>query len=548
MTPAPDLVDARPATLAAPGRAMPVATRLRDYEIAAVVAESALGIVYEAWDHSLQRKVAVKEYMPAALVERVGDSPAVAVRSERQIDAFQAGRKSFVDEARLLARFDHPSLVRVYRFWEENGTAYRVMPFYEGPTLERALAELGHVPSEGELRTWLRPVLNAISVLHEGAAWHQNIGPDEIVLTPVGPVLLGFAAAAHAIATAQHTAAAALKPGFAAIEQYGSAAGTTRGPWTDLYALAAVVYAAITGSAPAAAADRLVDDPVRPLARIAAGLYSDAFLLAVDAAMRVRPEGRPQDHLEFRALMGDIDAPEAPVSLAPRRDLMQEPFIGGVAGDREITVPDRPLLAPAGPALPPSSVAAATARPRPASPTGRDSGSVPLRGEASTPSWTKDARAGMALGKRALYGIVAVTCFLVGLVALVIQFTVRQAPPAATTAGLSASAAARASVPTGAVVGSTTPPPTPLPEPAPPAPVAVSVPLPAAAPPLPPTVALTPTTTPEVAVASGASAPTPSSDSGTPTERQARCIEILQKASLERISAADTEFFKKECR
>jgi hypothetical protein len=545
MTPAPDLVDARLATLAAPGRALPVATRLRDYEIAAVVAEGAFGIVYAAWDHSLQRRVAVKEYMPAALVERVSDSTAVAVRSERQIDAFQSGLKSFVNEARLLARFDHPSLVRVYRFWEENGTAYRVMPYYEGPTLERALAELGHVPSEGELRTWLRPVLNAISVLHEGAAWHQNIGPDEIVLTPVGPVLLGFAAAAHAIATAHHTGAAALKPGFAALEQYGSAAGATRGPWTDLYALAAVVYAAITGSAPAAAADRLVDDPVRPLALIAAGLYSDAFLAAVDAAMRVRPEGRPRDHLEFRALMRDIDAPEAPVSLAPRRDLMQEPFIGVVAGD-EITVPDRPLLAPAEPTLRPASVAAASARPRPASATGRDSGSVPLRGEASAPSWTKGARAGTALGKRALYGIVAVTCFLVGIVALVLQFTVRPAPPAATTAGLSASAAARARVPTTAAVGSTTPLPAPLPEPALPAPIAVSVPVAAAAPPVPPTVALTPTTTP--AVLSAVTAPASSSAPGTPTERRAHCIEILQKASLERISAADTEFFKKECR
>ena len=124
------------------------------------------------------------------------------------------------------------------------------------PTLAAALAELGHVPTESELRTWLRPVLNAISVLHEGGVWHQNIAPDEILLTPVGPVLLGFASAAHAIEEVRHVPAAALKPGFAAIEQYGSTAGTTRGPWTDLYSLAAVIYAAITGSEPAAATDR----------------------------------------------------------------------------------------------------------------------------------------------------------------------------------------------------------------------------------------------------------------------------------------------------
>ena len=132
-----------------------------------------------------------------------------------------------------------------------------VMPHYAGPTLKTVLAELGHVPSEDELRAWLKPILNAITVLHEGGTWHQNIGPDEIVLTPAGPVLLGFASAAHAIEALHHTPAAALKAGFAAIEQYGSAAGSTRGPWTDLYSLAAVMYAAITGAEPVAAADRL---------------------------------------------------------------------------------------------------------------------------------------------------------------------------------------------------------------------------------------------------------------------------------------------------
>ena len=146
-----------------------------------------------------------------------------------------------------------------------------------------------------------------------------------------------------------HTPAAALKAGFAAIEQYGSEAATTRGPWTDLYALAAVIYAAITGSEPAPAADRLANDRLRPLAIVAAGLYSARFLTAIDAAMAVQPKQRPADHTEFRALMGDIEAPEA-VSLAPRPDLMQEPFGGAVASAREVTVPDRPLLAGAEPA------------------------------------------------------------------------------------------------------------------------------------------------------------------------------------------------------
>jgi len=233
------------------GRTLPIGTRLRDYEITGLIGEGGFGIVYLAWDHSLQRKVAVKEYMPASMASRVSGSSAIVVKSDRHLDTFKAGLKSFVNEARLLARFDHPSLVKVYRFWEENGTAYMVMPFYEGPTLKTALAELGHVPSESELRAWLKPILNAVTVLHDGETWHQNIGPDAIMLTPVGPVLLGFNAAEHVTAALLHTPAAALKPGFAAIEQYGGVAETTRGPWTDLYALAAVIYTAITGEDPA---------------------------------------------------------------------------------------------------------------------------------------------------------------------------------------------------------------------------------------------------------------------------------------------------------
>ena len=568
MTPATDFVETRVPAATASGRALPVGFRLRDYEITGFFGEGATSVVYAAWDHSLQRKVAIKEYMPIALVSRVSGSPVVAANSERFLDPFEAGLRGFVNESRLLARFDHPSLAKVYRFWEENGTAYMVMPCHEGPTLATALAELGHVPSESELRTWLRPVLNAISVLHEGGTWHQNIAPDEILLTPVGPVLLGFASAAHAIEEARHSPAAALKPGFAAIEQYGSAAGTTRGPWTDLYSLAAVIYAAITGSEPVAAADRLVKDPVQPLAIIAAGLYSDAFLAAVDAAMRVRPESRPRDHLEFRALMGDIEAPEAPVSLAPRRDLMQEPFIGARADDREVTVPDRPLLAPSESTLPPASDAPVT-RPRPTAPgTLRDSGSVPLGAQRKSPSWAGGVRGEGAFGKRALYGVVAVTCFLVGAVALALQFYMRQATTAAPVASTTpapatvmpaATPTASPAVPVSAILApvattavpppptiDTATPPSTRPEPlratAPQAtqvaPIATA---PAAAPAAVPPAAAGTSTVPAAASVTGA--PVPGA-----TERQARCIEILQKASLEPISEAETEFFKKECR
>jgi hypothetical protein len=543
-----DEAEEQPSTQTGPGPALPLGTRLRDYEITGLIGEGGFGIVYLAWDHSLQRKVAIKEYMPASMASRVSGSSAIVVKSDRHLDTFKAGLKSFVNEARLLARFDHPSLVKVYRFWEENGTAYMVMPFYEGPTLETALAELGHVPSEGELRAWLKPVLNAVTVLHDGEIWHQNIGPDSIVLTPIGPILLGFAAAEHAIAALNHTPAAALKPGFAAIEQYGGVAETTRGPWIDLYALAAVVYAAITGEDPLPAADRLADDRLAPLSTIAAGLYGKRFLAAIDAALAVQPERRPADHLRFRALMGDIETPER-LELAPRLDLMQEPFAGVGDGPREITVPDGPASVPAATGLLAPAKAAAGAAP---------GASHPARADArAAPSWTRPGSNGRAFGSRAIYSLVAVTCVLVGVAMLALDFYARQGARAAFVApppGTAAAAAGSRPAPAPAIAVIAAPPRSLTPTPAPvatPATAITTAPAPKVALPLPVAAAeIQPApATPDSRVgASSVPPPATLAATLTPAERQTRCLEILQKASLEAISQTDTAFFKKECK
>jgi serine/threonine protein kinase len=547
------------APAALPGHILPPGTQLREYEIKALIGESACSIVYLGWDHALQRRVAVKEYMPAALAGRLPGSTNVVVGSDRQLDAVKAGMRAFLNEARVLARFDHPALVKIYRFWEENGTAYVVMPYYEGPTLKTTLAELGHVPSENELRAWLKPILNGVSLLHEGGVWHQNIGPDEILMTPFGPVLLGFSAATHAIEAMRHTPAAALKPGYAAIEQYGSAAGTTRGPWTDLYALGALIYAAITGTDPPPAADRLTDDRMRPLAVVAAGLYSDRFLAAVDAAMAVQPRRRPTEHAEFRALMGDIEAPEV-ASLAPAPDLMQEPFIGTPARSNEVTVPDPPPVATAAPAAPVVSVAAAEQRPvtKP----------VPhaIAADGAAPSWMQQTVHARGIGKRALYGVVAGTCALIGIAALVLQFATRPPPRGAVAASAAAhtapaataSAATRAAAPTttatAAGPAATSTATTPSPKPA--ATTVSHAPSTTVAPHVPGNASATtrPTRQPPAsrpatsAAATAAAVATAPIVVTTPLERQTRCMEILQKASLEKITPAETDFFKRECK
>ena len=158
---------AEPAASRLHQNALPVGTKLGEFEILDLIGEGGFGIVYLAQDHSLHRKVALKEYMPALLASR-GQDASVSVRSDRQRETFDIGLRSFVNEARMLAQFDHPALVKVYRFWEANGTAYMVMPFISGQTLQDALKQRGEAPGEAWIRALLSPLMEALAVLHGG--------------------------------------------------------------------------------------------------------------------------------------------------------------------------------------------------------------------------------------------------------------------------------------------------------------------------------------------------------------------------------------------
>jgi hypothetical protein len=268
-----------------------------------VLAAGGFGVVYRAQDHSLDRRVAIKEYMPATLAMRTQGVTVSPVAGD-QSETFQAGLQSFVNEARLLAHFDHPALIKVYRFWEANGTAYMAMPLLAGKTLQATLAEMGKLPGEAWLTTLLMQLLDGLEVLHKAQCLHRDIAPDNILILPDGkPLLLDFGAARRVIGDRTQALTVILKPGYAPPEQYVQTEDARQGAWTDIYAMAGVLYFAMTGKAPIASVARMMGDQQVKLVLQKPPGFSLGLLSAVDQALLLDPHGRPQSIAEWRRLL-----------------------------------------------------------------------------------------------------------------------------------------------------------------------------------------------------------------------------------------------------
>jgi len=297
---------------------LPIGTRLSDFEITDVLGEGGFGIVYLAYDHALQRTVAIKEYMPGALVMRT-DGGRVALRAERHKDTFRLGLKSFINEARLLARFDHPALVKVYRFWEQNNTAYTAMKYYDGLTIKDIVKTRPELVDEAWCRKVTGQILQALEMLYTMQILHRDISPDNIIVQDNGDaVLLDFGSARQIIGDVTRGLTVILKPGYAPVEQYAGDASLAQGPFTDLYALSAVMYFAITKAPPPSSIGRMINDPIVPLATQAPAGYGAALLAAIDKGLAVLAKDRPQTIAEFRELAG-IAATEPPPAPPPTR-------------------------------------------------------------------------------------------------------------------------------------------------------------------------------------------------------------------------------------
>ena len=326
--------------------ALPLGSRLGDFEIKEVIGVGGFGIVYRAWEAALERDVAIKEYMPMGMVGRDSDKH-LTLRSRSHQADFELGLRSFLNEAKLLARFDHSSLVKVHRFWEEGGTAYMAMPFYRGQTLRQRRQELGAVPvTEAWLMSMLEPLLGALAQMHRGEVFHRDIAPDNILwCTDDRPVLLDFGAARRVLADRTQHLTAVLKPQFAPIEQYADADAHAhamrQGPWTDVFALASTCYFMLTGRPPVPATARILSDDLTPLSEIAPPGFSMQVLETLDWAMAVRPSDRPQSVAAlWDALHGHAKVPARPAPLRAPQTPLPDPASSDAA-TLQATVPFR---------------------------------------------------------------------------------------------------------------------------------------------------------------------------------------------------------------
>ncbi|WP_052501597.1 serine/threonine protein kinase [Thiomicrospira microaerophila] len=283
---------------------LPVGSKLDKYLITGVLGVGGFGVTYKAKDEAGTR-VAIKEYLPAELSYRDQKSESVRPRSKSDFDDFMWGLRRFKDEAFSLVRFEHPSIVKVQRYFETNNTAYIVMPFYPGKPLAFYIKQ-GVLFNPEEAEFMFDYLMQGLTSVHKTGMVHRDIKPDNILLLDSGfPLLLDFGAARQRLGEHSQQMTRVLTPPYAAYEQYISKSHV--GCWTDYYGLSATFYECITGQKPLDGMERFValhdgdPDPLVPIPDITPYAHNERFIEILMNGLAVNQEHRPRSYEEWKS-------------------------------------------------------------------------------------------------------------------------------------------------------------------------------------------------------------------------------------------------------
>ena len=296
--------------------ALPQGYQLHWFELQSVLGRGGYGVTYLAVDKNLDRQVAIKEYLPVDFAARQGDQT-VAPLSDDKASMYQWGLERFLKEARTLAKFNHPNIVRVISVFEQNGTAYMVMEYEHGKDLS-VIRKQKTFFTEDELLDIFIPIIDGLALVHEAGFIHRDIKPSNIYIRgDNSPVLLDFGSARQSTGQTR-TLTSLVTYGYAPFEQYNEGS-EKQGPWTDIYSLGASIYFCITKKKPEDALRRggcilsKTADPYQPVSLLAKDSYSKNFLLSIDHALRFHVDARPQDTITWaQMLLGNIQARPLP--------------------------------------------------------------------------------------------------------------------------------------------------------------------------------------------------------------------------------------------
>ena len=294
--------------------ALPEGHVLYWYRIQAVLGQGGFGITYRAFDTNLERIVAIKEYLPTGVAVRERNQKLHPISDEAE-EHYRWGFERFVAEARVLARFNHPNIVRVLNVFEANNTAYIVMEYEAGRSL-MALVRQGVEYGETAALDLAAALMSGLEQVHDAGFVHRDVKPGNILVSEDSPpVLIDFGSARFAMSGKTQLLTAVVSPGYAPYEQY-EGTGERQGPWTDIYGLGATLYVLVSrGKRPVDAIGRGnarlngKDDPYVPALSVGKRRYSARFLRAIDAALAFASDDRPQSVAEWRTLFPELDAP-----------------------------------------------------------------------------------------------------------------------------------------------------------------------------------------------------------------------------------------------